>query len=290
MRKLPKSILSDQQRRVYDILIDTAERGDQCPTSVEMADRLRTSPSYIDSVFVALAHKRYIVLEGTVKGRIVKVAETGKSTARIDAMLHWSRRAANVEIIPTKPIEPGRYLLDEEGRLQPMRYKGFVRAVAVVTVRAKVIEVVINPVLKEPEMPVKAADTLEKTVVTKPGILPPVEPRTDPILRPMARKSKPTPVRVPKEELTDLDEDAEYTEFQRRLAAKRAERGAGKAEKPKIDLVRLANALRDRGVVRAPGESKKPTRYAQSPEPCVYCGIPGRRGCDHFLPYGEEVA
>jgi hypothetical protein len=44
---------------------------------------------------------------------------------------------AAVTIHPQHILEPGRYLLDSEGRLHPARYRGFIRAVAIVHVKCK---------------------------------------------------------------------------------------------------------------------------------------------------------
>ena len=279
--KRPKSNLSDQQRRVFAILVDAAETGARCPTSVEIADRLRTSPSYIDSVFTALHTRRFISVEGTVKGRIVTITETGKRTADIKAMPHWSNPAtARVDIMPKRPVEPGRYLLDTEGRLQPMRYAKFVRAVAIVTVKARE--------QKSLEKPVERVDPAPAPPQPEIAVIAP-ERRPDPILRPMARKAKPTPVRVPIEELV-ADDDDEYAEFQRRLAAKRAERAKVIAPKTKVDGIRLAAALRQREAKPAPAPAKRPTKYAQDGGPCRFCGVRGSIGCEHFLPYERGAA
>lgn len=280
MTRKSKSMLTDQQRRVYDILIAAAEAGERCPTSMDMADRLRTSPSYIDSVITALHTKRYISVEGTVKGRIVTITETGKTTSRINAMPH--RTYAKVDIIPARDIEPGRYLLDAEGRLQPMRYAKFVRAVAIVTVKAR-----------EEKSPEKPAERVEPVAAPpEPKIfIPAPERRPDPILRPMARKAKPTPVRVPVEVLSDGSDDDEYAEFQRRLAAKRAERVEAAARTAtRIDGIRLAAALRQRESKPSPSPAKRPTKYAQDNGPCRFCGVRGSIGCEHFLPYERGAA
>lgn len=320
---MSRNQMTDQQRRCFDIIVAAADAGERCPTSVEIAERLSTSPSYIDSVFVALAHKKHITIEGTVKGRIVTVRKTGKTTARINAMPHWSNPAtARVDIVPSKLMAPGRYLLDGEGRLQPLRYRKFVKAVAIVTVRAKeppsnTIELLspLSPpeaistvdcaklfrklanlaedinatrehkgkeARKAPEKPVERVEVVEAPKVAPKVIVAP-QPRPDPILRPMARKAKPTAVRVPVEELVDEDDDVR--EFERRLAAKRAERAKRLAPAVKIDAMRLAQALREREVRPKPQPVKKPTRYAQSREACRFCGVPGSRGCEHFLPY-----
>lgn len=45
---------------------------------------------------------------------------------------------------------------------------------------------------------------------------------------------------------------------------------------------RLAAAYRDRR--RAPAGRPEPTVEAPSSDPCSRCGIPGWRGCDHYLP------
>jgi len=42
-----------------------------------------------------------------------------------------------VTLHPQHELTPGRYLLDREGRLHPDRYRGFIRAVAAVTVKCK---------------------------------------------------------------------------------------------------------------------------------------------------------
>lgn len=273
--KRPKSNLSDQQRRVFAILTDAAETGARCPTSVEIADRLRTSPSYIDSVFVALHSRRFISVEGTVKGRIVTITETGKRTADIKAMPHWSNPAtARVDIMPKRPVEPGRYLLDTEGRLQPMRYAKFVRAVAIVTVKAHEE--------KSPEKPIQRVDAVPAPPEPKIAVIAP-ERRPEPILRPMARKAKPTAVRVPDDVLAE--DDDEYAEFQRRLAAKRAERAKVVAPRVKVDGIRLAAALRQREAKSVQAPVKRPTKYAQDGGPCRFCGVRGSIGCEHFLPY-----
>lgn len=273
---MSKASLTDQQRRCFDIIEAAAEAGERCPTSVEIADRLNTSPSYIDSVFVGLAAKGYITIEGTVKGRIVTVRKTGKMTARINAMPHRVHLpVADVGIMPVKAITPGRYLLDDAGRLQPLRYRKFVKVVAIVTVKAK-------PEIK----PAERVDVVEPIKVA-PKVIVAQEPRPEPILRPLARKAKPTPVRVPAEEL--VDEDPDVAEFQRRLAAKRAERAKAVSAAAKIDGARLAQVLRQREVKAVPAPVKQPTKYAQTREACRFCGIPGSRGCEHFLPYEGDA-
>lgn len=135
---------------------------------------------------------------------------------------------------PRENIAPGRYLLDDDGRLQPLRYRSFVRACAIVTVRPK------------PAPPTKAEIQF----------VPPVE--GDPLME----------------------------EFGVALAKVRARRTSEQqAEGP-----RLAAAFQARAAAAKPKPAQRPKRQAQSNEECVHCGIPGFRGCDHFLPYEPEVA
>ena len=48
------------------------------------------------------------------------------------------------------------------------------------------------------------------------------------------------------------------------------------------DRKRLAAAYRDRQ--RAAPRRAAPTMQAPSPEACRKCGVPGSKGCEHYLP------
>lgn len=105
-----------------------------------------------------------------------------------------SAKFVRIGIQPNKELGQGRYALDRTGRLHPIALSRFIKAVCIVTVRAK-------ETLKPTDLSAFVA----------------------------AMKAKPKPV------------------------VKRA----------------------------------APRAYAQSREPCVRCGTPGFRGCDHQLPYQE---
>lgn len=74
----------------------------------------------------------------------------------------------------------------------------------------------------------------------------------------------------------DLDEDGEQLLEQLRQATRRAP----------IDLSRFIAASRAKPEPAAPAPRK--LEPAQSPEECRRCGIPGRKGCAHQLPYEAE--
>lgn len=136
---------------------------------------------------------------------------------------------------PTRPLAPGRYLLDDDGRLQPLRYRAFVRAVAIVTVRAKAL-------------------------------------------------SAPPPSSEPEVEPDDL-----MGQFSSALARVSARRSGAVPAKAKIDGSRIAAALSRRPAPQPPIPKPQPNRQALSGEECAFCGIPGSKGCDHFLPFVRGV-
>lgn len=145
-----------------------------------------------------------------------------------------------VTIHPQEVLEPGLYLLDDDGRLQPLRYRGFVRAVAAVTVRAKVA----------------------------------------------APPASPTPLSAPSAAPEPTRHDEVMDEFKAALERVQDRKGGTAKQRPKIDYARLSDAMQTRRVHAAkPVPKPRPTVAAQTRESCPDCGIPGFRGCDHFLPF-----
>lgn len=136
---------------------------------------------------------------------------------------------AVVGLAPQRLLEPGRYLLDDDGRLQPMRFRGFVRAVAIVTVKAR-------------------ADATAAA-----------------------------------QDDDDADSDG-MVSFSAALATVRARKAGRGSARRKPDGARLAAAIAARGAPQPPMARPAPTEVAESREECRFCGIPGWRGCDHFLP------
>lgn len=59
------------------------------------------------------------------------------------------------------------------------------------------------------------------------------------------------------------------------------------APKAKIDWTRVAAAHRAKGSA-APRSPRKPLEPAPTREECPRCGIPGWKGCDHFLPCEDQ--
>jgi hypothetical protein len=137
-----------------------------------------------------------------------------------------------VTLHPQRDLEPGRYALDPDGRLHPLRFRRIVRAVAIVTVKAK------------------------------------------------AGRPVPEPPRAA---------DRAVTAFRSSLAKVQDNRATSVHKPaPKIDGEKLAAAIRARPAPPPPPKPR-PKRQALSNDGCTYCGIPGSRGCDHFLPYVREV-
>jgi len=197
-----------------------------------------------------------------------------------------------VSIHPQQPLEPGHYLLDREGRLHPLRYRGFIKPACYVTVklrqnvatRAEQIRAECAEEARQHEERVREVGRL-----TTAHPLPIANCGPDRAMRSLARRKKPTVVAVPPEELpASTDDDAAFEDFVARVARKQAERARRAehvSEPPKVDGVRLAAAIRARGAPNSPAPKKAPTRRALGPGECTHCGIPGFRGCDHFLPY-----
>lgn len=283
----PKT-LTPQQSRLYKILADCAEAGERCPIAKVLAERLRTSPTYVDKLFAAVEKKGWITVEGNTKGRIVTILKTGKRTANIVSAPHWRNPASGtVGIAPGKPLTPGRYLLDTEGRLQPMRFTGSVKAVAIVTVKAK-------PKPKpEPKRKPANADT---------GRLPETSP--EPVARPPRAEPR---QRVPKYAVAEAqarrerrierkaEDDEAFNEFAERLSRVQQRRAEGEVivvtrqQRAKTAGAQLAAAFRARPRPTPPPPPKTPTERAYSTEEFKFCGIPGSKGCEHYLPYDGGV-
>ncbi|MAC56918.1 MAG: hypothetical protein CMH85_01270 [Novosphingobium sp.] len=275
----PKT-LTPQQSRLYRILKDCAEAGLRCPIAKDLAVNLRTSPTYVDKLFAAVEKKGWIKVEGNTKGRIVTILKTGKRTANIVAAPHWRDPASGtVGIAPGKPLTPGRYLLDTEGRLQPMRFSGFVKAVAIVTVKAK----------PQPKSEPAKADTARLPETPPEPVARP--PRAEPRQRvPKYAKAEAQARRERRIERKAEDDEA-FNEFSERLNRVQQRRAEGEVivvtrqQRAKTAGAQLAAAFRARPRPTPPPPPKTPTERAYSTEECKFCGIPGSKGCAHFLPY-----
>ena len=293
-----------KQLRLYEILRDAAEAGERCPTAFQLGLRIRTASTYIDVLLKVLEQRGWITVDSRPAGRVVTILATGKSTAPLaDA----APAAAAVSDRPSASLEVGRYLLDADGRLHPLRYQGFIRAVATVNVldylkserraeeaiKRAIDEAISDGVLSNgPDAVTEILScTLSPDGGTSPTgnskrieVSPP--PRPAETLRSTGRR---IPRVVPKD--PDVEEPSEedvaaFAEFTRNLERKRAERanGGGKKVVAEINGARLADALRRRPL-RTPPAPKIPTRRALAPGECDSCGANLSRGCEHFLPY-----
>lgn len=190
---------------------------------------------------------------------------------------------ACVTLYPQQPLAPGRYRLDHEGRLHPIRF-AFVRAVAIVSVRAKPgrsVEQIRADCAAEAavhEERVRQAKRLT-TAHPLPATVRPLE-----IDRSLARR-KVTPA-VPAPQDSDEAAMAEFSAALARVQQRRQSKAGAitKPATPKIDGQAIAAAHARKKAVPPPPK-KPPTRRALGPGECHRCGIPGFRGCDHFLPY-----
>lgn len=140
---------------------------------------------------------------------------------------------AHVGLCPVVPIEPGRYLLDADGRLHPERYCGFIKAVAAVQIR---------PRATDDPGPAKVAATAARMVSINPD--PDAPRREDKPIRSTGRK----PAHATREHVEPYDDET-WLEFLDRLRAVKARREAGEVvmSKPRpvgFDGARLAAAYR----------------------------------------------
>lgn len=88
---------------------------------------------------------------------------------------------------------------------------------------------------------------------------------------------------------SDDDDAAIVDEFRSKLAAVRSRRrGAG--QPAELDWGRVAAARSASQPSARPAAAKGPTMPAPSREECQRCGIPGFRGCAHWLPYDAVTA
>jgi len=78
----------------------------------------------------------------------------------------------------------------------------------------------------------------------------------------------------------DEDLNAEFNAALSRVRANR--RAAG--PKPRPNYAKTAEAFKRKSVVRAEQAAKVPTLRADGREECRFCGIPGWKGCEHWLP------
>lgn len=208
-------------------------------------------------------------------------------------------------IHPVRNLEPGRYMLDEVGMLWPALSSVPFRMVAAVVVLAPG-ELTRRQRAEQPTKPtrtddVRAACAAEAAVrearfreakrltVAHPSEV--TQRRPEAPLRSLARREKPRAVPGVENMIEQPDGDDEFIrQLQTRVVAKQAQRTKRtpmKAE-PAIDGGRIAAAYRAKA--SAPRRQPKvPTRHALSREACVNCGIPGSRGCDHFLPFVEDA-
>lgn len=226
------------------------------------------------------------------------------------------------DIHPHAPIQPGRYFLDTAGIL----FRGEVpwaQAVAAVVVlapgeptRRQLAELAEDLVRTDDiratvDSPVDtsgdrssvekmradcAAEASEREArfrdarrltVAHPNQVTPRRPEEP--LRSLARREKPRAVPGFENLIEQPDEDDEFIrQLQTRVVAKQAQRSkrAPTKAEPAIDGERIAAAYRAKA--SAPRRQPKvPTQHALSREACRLCGIPGSRGCDHFLPFEE---
>ncbi|MGJ0236966.1 hypothetical protein ACQEPB_00395 [Novosphingobium fluoreni] len=212
---------------------------------------------------------------------------------------------AVVGVHPQKALQEGRYRLDSEGRLHPERF-GVIKAVAMVTVRCKPALAVSSGKLPHPdrgrlkpgpkpsrkaeairaECTVEAAERASrvheaKRLTTAHPL--PVTSRTREIDRPLARrKVEPSAPAVPNDEDVMTDFSAALARVQGRRRSKA--HVISKPAAPKIDGKAVADAYARKHLAPPPAK-KPPTRRALGTGECIHCGIPGRKGCDHFLPY-----
>ena len=104
-------------------------------------------------------------------------------------------------------------------------------------------------------------------------------------LRSLARQEKPAnrPAPQPAPEVSDEDED--FADFKRRVAAKQAARlkAAAMISEPKIDGKQIAAVHREMKL--GPPPKKVPTRRALTDSECHACGTRTTIGCEHFLPF-----
>jgi hypothetical protein len=85
------------------------------------------------------------------------------------------------------------------------------------------------------------------------------------------------------------DVDDAVADFLVSLAAVKSGRAGRAPRRGRIDGARLAAAYKARALA-GPDPAPMPKRRAPSGEACRVCGIPGARGCDHFLPFAGQEA
>lgn len=86
----------------------------------------------------------------------------------------------------------------------------------------------------------------------------------------------------------DDDDGAIVDEFRSRLAAVQSRRAA--SQPAPVNWGRVADARSAGRPSARPASPKAPTNPAPSREECQRCGIPGFRGCAHWLPYDAVTA
>lgn len=190
---------------------------------------------------------------------------------------------------PTHQLEPGRYLLDTIGRLQPLDARDLIDTVAIVTVCPKAqpsAERVRAECAGEASAREERFREARRLTAAHPLDAAASE-RAKPLRDLARRRAAPSP---PEPSAAPDDEDEAYHEFAAKLAEVKARREAGEAvvrkkARPKTNGAKLADALARRPRKTIEPEKKPPTRRALGPGECHRCGIPGFRGCDHFLPF-----
>ncbi|MBB4859650.1 hypothetical protein HNO88_002979 [Novosphingobium chloroacetimidivorans] len=225
---------------------------------------------------------------------------------------------ATVSIHPQHALGAGRYLLDADGRLHPERFSGFIRAVVAVRVRCKPEPVIIRAQgsgqvaqiltaeklshpdrgrLRSGRKPARKTESIRAECAAEATVNEarlreakrlstarplPVTPRPREIDRPLARRKVPPPApALSDDDDVMVDFNAALAKVQSRRRGKA--RVISKPAEPKIDgkAVAAAFARKKRGAAPA---KPAPTQRALSGEGCEFCGVPGRRGCDHYLP------
>lgn len=186
---------------------------------------------------------------------------------------------ASVSIHPQHDLPAGRYLLDHDGRLHPERFRGLIKPVMIVTVISKVVDKIRADCAAEAAEHAGRIREAKRLTTAHPL---PVTPRPREIDRPLGRRK---PATAPREPDEPRKADAIKT-LKAAHARVRARQAVSKIEMPKIDGKAVAAAYSRKKLV-PPAPKQPPTQRALSAEECRFCGIPGRKGCDHFLPYVE---
>lgn len=203
-------------------------------------------------------------------------------------------------IHPLSAVKPGRYLLDDVGMLWPALIHVPFRMVAAVVVlapgeptRRQRAEQPAQPSRTDDVRAACAAEAAEREdrfreakrlTVAHPHKVAPRE--HEPPLRSLARSKKPRPVPGLKAIVEADDDEEALIDLKTRVEAKQARRTklAPMKTEPPIDGGRVAAAYRAKAST-PPRQPKVPTEHALTREACGRCGIPGSRGCEHFLPF-----